>query len=249
MKHIYFMLLAVILTAQTYGQKFDYLTLLNSFPPVPDNVMGTNKEKEIYQDKLMMMSAKVDEYHSEFTNIEEKEITAADYDKLESILKEYGSIYDRQINIVLGNMMDKWDKIRNKGLEEIASLDLANEPYYKQIRIIIKQPANAKNEQLKSNLQKKIYVTQLELYPRLHKNMSDYLKEMYEEFKRLAPDVRKLDNMSLNSIKMKTTGVGPMLLELYLKALKEAYYFNLGPFEESIKSDWETLHYWRGDTF
>ena len=244
MKQTFFMLIAVLFTAQTYGQKYDFLTLLNSFPPVPDNVLASNKEKELYQDKLMRVIEQVSEYKSEFNNIEEKEITAADYDKLEPILKEYESIYDRKIGVVLERMTEKWADLHIKGLEEIGSLDLANEPYYQQIRAIIKKPVNAENEQLKTNLQKNIYKTKLALYPKLHKNMSDFLKEMLEEFKMLAPDVKKLDDMSLNTIKMKTQGVGPTLLEFYLKALEDAFMSHLGPFEESIKSDWEAQHYW-----
>ena len=261
MKKMFFMLLAVLFTAQTYGQKYDFLTLLNSFPPVPDNVLASNKDEEIYRDKLMKIFEQVSEYQRALKNMEKKETTleekeitleemeirSEEYNKMEPELKEKESIYDNHIGPALGTMVDKWGNLQNECTKEFLSLDRANEPYYEQIRTLNSKPRNAENEQLKINLQKKIYATKLELYPRLYKIMSDQYKEMLSEFKTMAPYVKKYDEPSLNTIKMKPGGLGLDLLQTYLRVLESAFDFKLGPFEENVKGDWEPRHYWAPD--
>lgn len=238
MKKIYFIIIAVLFASHIYGQQNDYLSILNRMPPVPDNVLATNKEKEIYNDKIMAILDLVTDYQSKFENMEEKQYSAADFDKMEVVLKEYESIYDSHIVNVHVNMVDKWFKLVEKNKELTGALDKVNEPYYEQIRLIISKPWNAENEKLNRSLRKKIYDSKLVLYTKMRKEMSAFYKETLDELKKVTPNVNKLDSLSLNVIKLKGSGVGPTLLRDYVKLLYDnfgAFIYNLGPFEEYYK--------------
>ncbi|MFA7065468.1 MAG: hypothetical protein WC199_01640, partial [Dysgonamonadaceae bacterium] len=98
MKKIYFIIIAVFFTANIHGQKNDYVTILKRLPPAADYVLATEKEKEMYREKLSNIRAALSEYQSKFQNIEERKQTPSEYNSLESILQEYESINEKHIN-------------------------------------------------------------------------------------------------------------------------------------------------------
>ncbi len=245
MKKIYFVIIAVFFISHTHGQKFDYLIILKSFPPVPDNVLATEKEKEIYQDRLSHIKMFLSDYQNIFENMEEKTYTLAEYNSIENVLKEYESIYDKHISKVFENMVGKWASIFEKNQLLIGVLDKENEPYYDQIRGVISKSKNAENDKIIRSLRKNIYDSKLLLYPKLQKEMSDLLKETHDELISVEQYVNKLDSMSLNIIKLPRPGVGPTLLENYVRLLYDsdaAYMYKLGPFEEYINDGWGIDH-------
>lgn len=239
MKKIYFVIIAVFFISHTHGQKFDYLIILKSFPPVPDNVLATEKEKEIYQDRLSHIKMLLSDYQNIFENMEEKTYTLAEYNSIENVLKEYESINDKHINKILESLLVKWSDIHNNNMELMADLDIANMPYYEQIRPLISKPKNAENDKLIRNLRKKVYDSKLLLYPKLQNDMADLLKQTFEEMSGATQYVNKLDSMSLNVIKLPTAGVGPTLIDNYIRILEETFFlYNLGSFEEYLNNGW-----------
>lgn len=245
MKRVYFTIIVVIFTAHIYGQKNDYLTILKSLPPVPDNVLATEEEKEIYRDKISDIRTLLTDYQTQFENIVEREISQADINTLETVLKEYETIFDQHVNNVLANITDGWVKLFEKNQELTSALDKANEPYYEQLRVIISKPKSAENDKLNRSLRKTIYDSKLLLYPNLQREMSDFLKDSFDELTGVAQYVNKLDSMSLNVIKLPSAGVGPALIENYVRLLYDfngAYFYRLGSFDEYFNDGWSVDH-------
>lgn len=91
--------------------------------------------------------------------------------------------------------------------------------FLEQLRVIISKPWNEENEKLNRSIRKIFYDSKLLLYPKLQNEMSDLLKQTFEELSNITQYVNKLDIMSLNVIKTPSAGVGPTLLQDYLKQL------------------------------
>lgn len=247
MKKVYFItIIAILLTAHSYGQKNDYLTILKSLPSVPDNVvLASKKEKQMYLDKLSDVHPMLLDYKRKFENIEEKEYTLSEYNSLENVLKEYESIYDKHIDKIVENFLGKLPDILQNNLILKVGLVKVNEPYLQQINELFNKPYNAENDKLIRNLRRKIYDSKLLLYPVLQSEMSDLLKQTFEEMSSATQYINKLDSLSVNVIKIPTAGAGSILLDNYVKQLEDLYYFyNLGSFEEYLKDpDAQTSDY------
>lgn len=239
MKKIYFIIIALFFATYSYGQKNDYVTILKRLPPVADNVLATEKEKEMYREKLCNIRAALSEYQSKFQNIGERKQTPSEYNSLEYVLQEYESINEKHINKFLENMLGKWSDIYNNNMVLMADLDKANQPYYEQIRALISKPKSAENDKLIRNLRRKIYDSKLQLYPTLQNKSNDFLKQSYAELNSITLYVNKLDSMLLHVIKQPSAGVGPILLDNYVGILDETFFlYHLGSFEEYLKDDW-----------
>jgi len=239
MKKIYFIIIAVFFTANIHGQKNDYVTILKSLPPAADYVLATEKEKEMYREKLSNIRAALSEYQSKFQNIEERKQTPSEYNSLESVLQEYESINEKHINKFLENMLGKWSDIYNNNMVLMLDLNKANQPYYEQIRALISKPKSAENDKLIRNLRRKIYDSKLQLYPTLQNESNDFLKQSFAELNSITLYVNKLDSMLLTVIKQPSAGVGPILLDNYVGILDETFFlYHLGSFEEYLKDAW-----------
>ncbi len=239
MKKIYFIIIAVFFTATTHGQKNDYVTILKRLPAVADNVLATEKEKEMYREKLSDIRVVLSEYQSKFQNIEERKYSPSEFNSLEYVLQEYESINENHINKVLENMLGKWSDIYNNNMVLMAELDKANQPYYEQIRALISKPKSAENDKLIRNLRRKVYDSKLQLYPKLQNESNDFLKQSFTELTSISLYVNKLDSMLLTVIKQPSAGVGPILLDNYVGILDETFFlYHLGSFEEYLKDGW-----------
>lgn len=239
MKKIYFIIIAVFFTATTHGQKNDYVTILKRLPAVADNVLATEKEKEMYREKLSDIRVVLSEYQSKFQNIEERKYSPSEFNSLEYVLQEYESINENHINKVLENMLGKWSDIYNNNMVLMADLDKANQPYYEQIRSLISKPKTAENDKLIRNLRRKVYDSKLQLYPKLQNESNDFLKQSFTELTSISLYVNKLDSMLLTVIKQPSAGVGPILLDNYVGILDETFFlYHLGSFEEYLKDGW-----------
>lgn len=240
-KKVCVVFVATLFIAYTYGQKHDYYTILKSLPAVPNNVLASEKEKETYRDKLDQIRTVIADYQTEFENIVERKISVEEYNSIETVLKEYESIYDRKISSVLVKMMDKWAKLIEKKQELTAVLNQANESLYQQLSVLISKPKSAKNDELIKNSRRKIYDSKMLLYPQLQTEMSSFLEASFDELASVAQYVEKLDNMTLHIIKLPNADVGPTLLQNYIKLLYDfdgAFYYRLGSFEEYFKDEW-----------
>ncbi|MDD4760442.1 MAG: hypothetical protein PHU66_06485 [Bacteroidaceae bacterium] len=243
MKKIYFIIIAVLFNTITHGQKNDFVTILKELPPVADNVLITEKEKKVYTDKLSEIHPLLLDYKSKFSSIKEKEYTPSEYNAIENVLKEYESIYDKHIVKINENLLVKWSEIHNNNMELMAGVIKTNMPYYEQIRVLIGKPKSAETDKLIKSLRKKVYDNKLLIYPKMQNDMGDLLKQTFEEMIGAAHYVNKLDSISLNVIKLPTDGVGPTLIENYIRILQETFsLYNLGPFEEYFNDSWNLDH-------
>lgn len=240
MKRIVLIFISVLICTLSYGQKFDYLSILNSLPPNPDNPVASVKDIEKFKDKIELFKDYVYEYKNQFKEIEKKNYTYEELVKMGPLFKEFETI-SQNVSGVYSGMVTKWAELHNKCIEEEAALIMANEPYYKQINVLKSKPKNAENDKLIKDLQKKMYLTQAEVYPRLFMMMSDFRKESLVELKKLAPFVEQLDEIDRKvGYMMSRDGerVGYYIFESYLEIVEQAFLFKLGIFEENIKDGW-----------
>ena len=87
----------------------------------------------------------------------------------------------------------------------------------------------------------KIYFNKLTTYKKLSELSNNLLREYLLEYKRLAPTVARLDNFSMNGIKLKNPGIGIRMIQEYGELLHgNGFFFNIGGLTESSKDllDW-----------
>ncbi len=79
----------------------------------------------------------------------------------------------------------------------------------------------------------------------MQSEISDLLKQTFEEMSSATQYINKLDSLSVNVIKIPIAGAGSILLDDYVKQLEDLFYwYNLGSFEEYLKDpDAQTSDY------
>lgn len=242
MKRVVLIFISLLICTLSYGQKLDYLSILNSLPPNPENPVASVKDMDKFKDELEVFKDYVYEYKNKFKDIEKKNYTYEELIAMEPLFKEFETI-NQYVSGVYSGVVSKWAELHNKCLEEEVALIMANEPYYKQINVLKHKPKNTENDKLIKELQKKMYLTQSEVYPRLFMIMSDFRKESLVQLKKLAPFVEQLDQIDRKvgyMISRDSERIGYYIFESYLKIVEEAFLFKLGIFEENIKDDWAT---------
>lgn len=236
--HLVILLLvgASICVAQTKIQKYDYLGILNSMPPIPENTVTASKaDKEAFKEKLSKSNEWLWDMERAMINQQDVNIANVSLKDIESLEKEFEALY-KPIDNFLSQMLEKEEKLENKRYIDEDSLEKLNTPYYEQLKRLNKKPQNAENKQLKKELLQKIYTNKLSINQNLAKINDEILHEWLSGLKRLAPAVAKLDNFSKRLINSEDTGI--ILLRNYYKKLENrTYFFNVGSYEESSTFD------------
>lgn len=227
---------ASICMAQTKIQKYDFLGILNSMPPIPKNTITASKaEKEAFKERLSKSNESLWDMERAMINQKEINIATVNLKEFEALEKEFEAL-SKPIDNFLSQMLEKEEKLEYKRYIDEDSLERLNAPYYEQLKLFNKKSQNAENTHLKKELLQKIYTNKLSINQNLAKINDEILHEWLSGLKGLAPDVAKLNNFSKKLIHSEDMGI--ILLRNYYKKLENrTYFFNIGSYEESSTFD------------
>lgn len=232
MKQVLFMLMVVLVSAHAESQDYDYLKLLNNFPPLPENTLNAGKaEKERFREKCGEIVSLLWELEEKMDNQPDSKLDMGDLDKIDQASKEWEEMYKPVLEIFT-DYFSKKEVLNVRWLEAEEQLTGMNALVFEQLKPVLKNPHTAENKRLKEQLLQKLNDNRVDVYKDLAKINDNNLRELLHELKKIAPIVEKLDNFSLGGVKLGKGGVGLSLLQNYSKVLDmDPYWFNVVPGE------------------
>ncbi|MDD4777618.1 MAG: hypothetical protein PHV53_04925 [Fermentimonas sp.] len=208
MKQFYILMIMLFFASQAISQDYDYLSLLNSFPPVPDNSLtGSKEEKESFINKLEVINSllwDLEEAQKEAKRKSESEpfpFNLNNKDRFEKAKEEWDSLFQKVLNVIMDHsqieldLLDQW--------RSYAALQMAGEGKDK-----------------------------LSLHKQLDKNNIENLQALIQECKEMTPIVEKLDNYTVDGYKLSNNDAGLYILREVYNSFETVYRYNLGPKEQ-----------------
>lgn len=208
MKQFYILIITLFFALQANSQDYDYLHILNSFPPIPDNTLtGSKEEKEIFMNKLEVISSllwDLGDAQKEAKRKSESEpfpFNLNNMDRLEKAKEEWDSLFQKVLNIIMDHTQIKLDILNQ--WRAYAALHMAGEGKDK-----------------------------LSLYKQLDKKNRENLQALIQECKEMAPLIKKLDNYTVDGYKLSNNDAGLFVLREVYNSLETVYRYNLEPEEK-----------------
>src|SRR5690554_678756 len=120
MKALFVFFSILLISMQVYGQKYDYLEILRSFPPLPDNTLtASEEEKERWKEKL----SPINELLWDLEREQYEEQKRGENEPLDATLEEWERLYMELTDITMPiqtewmEIVDQWREAQVRLLE------------------------------------------------------------------------------------------------------------------------------------
>lgn len=208
MKQFYILMITLFFASHAVSQNYDYLTLLNNFPPIPDNTLtGSKEEKESFMNKLEVINSllwDLEDAQKEAKRKSESEpfpFNLNNMDRLEKAKEEWDSLFQKVLNVIMDHTQIKFDILNQ--WRAYAALHMAGEGK-----------------------------DRFSLYKQLDKKNRENLQALIQECKEMTPIVEKLDSSTVDGYKLSNNDAGLLVLREVYNSLKTVYRYNLDPEEK-----------------
>lgn len=208
MKQFYIILAVLFIFTQANSQDYDYLRILNSFPPIPENTLtASEKEKESFNNKLQVINTLLwdlaDAQKEEKRESESKPspFNINDLGNLEKAKKEWDSLFQKVLDVTTSHSQIELDLLNQ--WRSYAASHMAGEGKDK-----------------------------LSLYRQLNSKNRENLQSLIQECKEITPLINKLDNFTFNGYKISHNDAGLYVLREVYKSFESVYRYNLVPGEK-----------------
>jgi len=201
-------MITLFFASHAVSQNYDYLTLLNNFPPIPDNTLtGSKEEKESFMNKLEVINSllwDLEDAQKEAKRKSESEpfpFNLNNMDRLEKAKEEWDSLFQKVLNVIMDHTQIKFDILNQ--WRAYAALHMAGEGK-----------------------------DRFSLYKQLDKKNRENLQALIQECKEMTPIVEKLDSSTVDGYKLSNNDAGLLVLREVYNSLKTVYRYNLDPEEK-----------------
>ena len=224
LKHCFVFIFLSLLAAQANSQSYNYLRILKSFPPLPENTLtASEKEVEIFKDKLSVINTLLwdleDEQNEEIQKAESEPYPFGidDLDKVDAAQKEIDLLLD-QIKKVMEPYIEKRIELNSRYIEIADSVLILNQP------IIAKLESSTNKDQIYKQLHK----NRMNSYKQLDAENRENIKFLIYECEKLAPIINELDYYSIDGHRVSYNKTGLSILQDIYKSMEWAFHFNAG---------------------
>lgn len=211
MKALFVFFSILLISMQVYGQKYDYLEILRSYPPLPDNTLTASKaEKERWLEKLKPINELLWELEREQKKEQKRRenqpipFELENMDKLDDAHEEWEKLYQQLADITMPIQMEEMEILNQNRQDQERLLEMSGSVYENRLKV------------------------QKGLDERNRKN----LQEMRVAFEEVVPLVEKLDNFTCDGYPISSGTVGLSLLRDMYTSMTRAYSYNAGTGEE-----------------
>jgi hypothetical protein len=208
MKQFYILIITLFFALQANSQDYDYLYMLNSFPPIPYNTLtGSKEEKESFMNKLEVISSllwDLEDAQKEAKRKSESEpfpFNLNNMDRLEKAKEEWDILFQQVLDVIMAHSQIEFDLLDQ--WRAYASLHMAGEGK-----------------------------DRFSLYKQLDKKNRENLQALIQECKEMTPIVEKLDSSTVDGYKLSNNDAGLLVLREVYNSLKTVYRYNLDPEEK-----------------
>lgn len=208
MKQFYILMITLFFASHAVSQDYDYLSLLNNFPPIPDNTLtGSKEEKESFMNKLEVINSllwDLEEAQKEAKRKSESEpfpFNLNNKDRFEKAKEEWDSLFQKVLNVIMDHsrieleILDQW--------RAYAATQITGEGKDK-----------------------------LSIYKQLDKKNRENLQALIRECIEMTPIVEKLDNYIVDGYKLSNNDAGLFVLRELYNSFETVYRYNLDPEEK-----------------
>ncbi len=237
LKHCFVFIFLSLLAAQANSQSYDYLRILKSFPPLPENTLtASEKEIENYTEKLSVINTLLgdleDAQNEEIQKAESEPYPFGpnDLDKVDAAQKEIDLLLE-QFSRVIEPYTEKDLELHSRDIIILDSVLTIN-----QILIEKLESSNNKNQ-----IYKQLYENRLNSYKELDAENRENIKLLISECEKLAPVINKLDYYTIDGHRVFYNKPGLQLLQQIYKSIEWPFYYNAGNGEKIDPYDWALL--------
>ena len=232
-KHYSLLIILVLFVTQANSQTYDFLRILKSFPPIPDNTLtASKKEVEDFKEKLSVINSLLWELERAEKDEEQKRESesypfgASDFDKIDAAQEE--------VDLLLNQVYSVMEPYIDKEVEIITRFRYINDSLF-----MLHSPLIAKTENLNNTdlIYKQLYSNRLNAYRPLDIENRANMHFLISGYEKLAPVIYKLDNISIDGHKFSPKKPGLQLLREIYKSMESTFRYSVGNGEEPDSED------------
>ncbi len=196
---------------QAFGQEYDYLSILRSFYPIPENTLTAGKEeKESFKKKLEVINSLL----WDLEDIQKEEERRRESEPFPFDLNNMNK-YDAA--------KEKWDRL----FDQVLDVTMA----HAQIEVdIVNEWRAYVSTQLAGDGEDKHSI-----YKQLNKKYKDNLHELMHDCIEMAPIIKELDNLNVDGYKISPNTAGLFVLREVYKSMEGIYFYNLNTEKDPIE--------------
>ena len=220
--------LMVLYVAKANSQSYDYLRILRSFPPLPENTLtASKKEVESFKEKLSVINSMLwdleDAQKEEIRIAESKPYPFGpnDFDKIDAAQKEIDLLLD-QIAKVMEPHIEKSVELSSRYREIEDSLLILNQSLITKL-----ESSNNKDQ-----IYKQLHKNRMNSYKKLDLENRENIQFLIRECEKLDPVINKLDYFTIDGHRVSYNKAGLQILQQIHKSLEWVFHFNAGIGEE-----------------
>ena len=220
--------LMVLYVAKANSQSYDYLRILRSFPPLPENTLtASKKEVESFKEKLSVINSMLwdleDAQKEEIRIAESKPYPFGpnDFDKIDAAQKEIDLLLD-QIAKVMEPHIEKSVELSSRYREIEDSLFILNQSLFTKL-----ESSNNKDQ-----IYKELHKNRMNSYKKSDLENRENIQFLISECEKLDPVINKLDYFTIDGHRVSYNKTGLQILQQIYKSMEGVFYFNAGNGEE-----------------